>query len=85
MVVTGVLDSMMGALGVYAYQYDPHLANFSASAGATCAGLQFVNTGMRSSRLWRATPLNLLYGAWVLGLFWYAYDCGRWAWILRFD
>lgn len=85
MLITGALDSLVGALGVCVYPHDIHLAHFCASAGSITAGLQFSFHGMRSSRLWRATPMNLLYGTWVLGLFKYGYDCGRYAWVLRFD
>lgn len=85
LLVAGVANTFMGAVGVVAYPVDPHYGNVCAAAGAGWAACVFFAHAVRTPRFWHFKGVNFLYAGWVCGLAWYAWDKARWATALRFD
>ncbi|CAD2216036.1 hypothetical protein AGDE_03536 [Angomonas deanei] len=85
MLITGGLNSLVGAFAIYVYPFDYKLSNFNLGAASLCAGGQYVLHGMRTPHLMQGKVVNALYWLWVLGLFGYSYERFRWVRALKYD
>ncbi|GET91653.1 hypothetical protein, conserved [Leishmania tarentolae] len=85
MLVTGAINTCIGAAAVVLYPYDAKLSNMYMCTVATSASAQYVLHAMRTPQLLAPSMMNLLYALWSVGLLVYAFQRARWVYALRYD
>lgn len=85
MLVSGSLNSSIGAVAVYTHSFDPTLSNACTSIASISAFGHFGLHAFRTKALLRPSAMSFLHFCWCISLLAFGIHRGRWAYTLRHD